>query len=283
MNQKKKKCPAVVPLSKSLRSPGPQTSLSMSSRVDSFGYALICPACFTVFELPNELILSILSHISPDPPLTGHYARFRVQYNTRIGDYREWRVQFLRPLSMTCKVMRLRLLPWIWEHLEPIWGNLGNLNTTVNRDRSLANNVKYFHPSLSQWVGIDSFLCRFMTLYSLWTIAKFPLFVKCLESLPNLHTLAIGWSDGYITNPLKNALKRHKFPQIKALILPPSAYPLLKRCRNAEYVDCVVGDQPIPSKQLLGFLASIRGSKVKRLAIPLISCCDTSSKGSTTP
>ena len=25
---------------------------------------------------------------------------------------------FLRPLSMTCRAMRLRLIPWIWERLE---------------------------------------------------------------------------------------------------------------------------------------------------------------------
>jgi len=119
-----------------------------------------------------------------------------------------------------------------------------------------------------------------MTLYPLWNVAGFPLFVKCLESLPNLHTLAIAWTDSYVTNPLKNALKRRKFPQIKALILPPSVYPLLRRCHNAEDVDCVVGDRPIPSKELFGFFASIRSSKVKRLAIPLVSSCDTSSKWS---
>ena len=73
---------------------------------------------FSVFELPNELILSILSHICPDPQLTGHYARFCIPYSPGISDCYNRRVRFLRPLSMTCKAMRLRLLPWVWERLE---------------------------------------------------------------------------------------------------------------------------------------------------------------------
>jgi len=122
-----------------------------------------------------------------------------------------------------------------------------------------------------------------MTLDTLWNETKFPLFVKCLESLPNLHTLAIGRTDSFTTDPLKNALKRRKFPQIKALILALTAYPLLKCCHNAEDIDCVVGDRPVHKEKLPEFLASIRGSKVKRLAIPLVSSCDTPSKWSATP
>ena len=121
-----------------------------------------------------------------------------------------------------------------------------------------------------------------MTLHSLWNVAKYPLFVECLESLPNLCTLEIGSSDNYITKPLENALSCRKLPQIKTLILPPSAYPLLKPCHNVEDVDCVVGDQPTDSEKLPEFLASLWSSNVKRLAIPLVSCCDTPSKWSTT-
>jgi len=189
---------------------------------------------------------------------------------------------------MTCKAMGLRLLPWIWEHLEPLWGNyVGNLNMTANAlrvDRSLASNVKYsyvlFYPSEP---GLTRSLCRSMTLPSLWNVAKYPLFVECLESLPNLHTLAVGSSGNHITSSLENALGRRKLPQIKALILPPSAYPLLKSCHNAEDVDCVVGDQPIHSKKLPEFLVSICGLNVKRLAIPLVSGCDIPGKWSTAP
>ena len=99
-----------------------------------------------------------------------------------------------------------------------------------------------------------------------------PKFAKCLESLPNLHTLEIGRAYGYITTPLENALKRVELPQIKVLILPPTTYPLLRHCRDVEEVTCVVGDEVILSDVFLGALTSNQGSKVRRLAIPLISC-----------
>ena len=72
---------------------------------------------------------------------------------------------------------------------------------------------------------------------------SFPLFVKCLESFPNLHTLSIVSVGDYITAPLKNALEGIELPQIKSLILPPAAYPLLQHCRNVEDVAFAVGRQ----------------------------------------
>ena len=103
-------------------------------------------------------------------------------------------------------------------------------------------------------------------------------FVKCLESLPNLHTLEIGWTDDSITTPLMKALKGAKLPQIMTLILPPTAYPLLQRCRDVENVVCVVKDKTPSFDGFLGSLASNRDPKVKRLAIPLILWADPSRK-----
>ena len=96
-----------------------------------------------------------------------------------------------------------------------------------------------------------------------------PSFVKCLKSLPNLHTLEVGRMDDMATIPLENALKDVEFPQIKALILFPTAHPLLQHCRNVEDVACVLGYQDKSPDVFLQSLASIQDSKVKRLAIPL--------------
>ena len=68
-----------------------------------------------------------------------------------IDDNHEQRVEFLRPLSMTCVAMRLRLLPWIWERLElipgcgPDWEFLCKVNAmakALRKDISLATSVK---------------------------------------------------------------------------------------------------------------------------------------------
>ena len=124
---------------------------------------MFCPI-FAVFELPDELILSILFYISPDPWLTGHYVQFSTENGVVNNIYSDqWQhVEFLRPLSMTCRAMRLRLLPWVWERLEMHpnnWSSTRNyakgLNTLTNvllTDVSLAANVKYLYtPFFAPW------------------------------------------------------------------------------------------------------------------------------------
>ena len=117
-----------------------------------------------------------------------------------------------------------------------------------------------------------------MSLFFTWDNTALPPFIRCLESLPNLHTLEIGRADGSITTPLKNALKRVKLPQIKTLIIPPEAYPLLQCCCDVEDVVCVIKDNTFSSDEFLGSLAANRDSKVRRLAIPLVSLGNPSRK-----
>ena len=97
-----------------------------------------------------------------------------------------------------------------------------------------------------------------------------PLFVQCLELLPNIHTLEIG-SSGNCPDAilLKMALGRVRLSQIKTLIVPESAHPLLEHCPNVEDVVWVVTDKPVTSDDFLRSLASNRFSRVKRLAVPL--------------
>ena len=123
-------------------------------------------------------------------------------------------------------------------------------------------------------------LSSVMTMRSLWDMA-IPTFIKCLQSLPNLHTLEIGFMD-YRPRPslFKNMLKNVKLPQVKTLVLPTVAHPLIKRCPNVEDVDWVIADQNTISDEFLGSLTSNRDSKIKRLAIPLVLRGNPSSKRS---
>ena len=275
-------------LSKSIGPPAPQTSLSTSSRFTPLDRVLnvnLFHSVFVVFELPDELILSILSHLSPGPQLTGHYSRFRVQYSMKINDYHDRRTQFLRSLSMTCRAMRLRLLSWIWERVKclklvPCWysaggfpGEFSAITRALRADTSLATSVRYFICSSLQepLLELNCILCRFMTICLMWGDSVLPLFVGCLESLPNLHTLEIGQVHGFIDAPLRKALSGVNLPQIKTLVLPPATYPLLNHCSDVEDVVCVIGYRTILSEEFLESLTSNPDSKVKRLAIPLVS------------
>ena len=111
-----------------------------------------------------------------------------------------------------------------------------------------------------------------MTVDLAWNMSSFSLFVKCLESLPNLHTLEIGRVGGSDTTALKLALWGVKLPHIRTLILPPTAHPLLEHCPDVEDIVCVARDEKVSPDKLLGSLPSEQDSKVKRLAIPLVTC-----------
>ena len=132
------------------------------------------------------------------------------------------------------------------------------------------------------FVSVPGLICalrRFLTVYSMWNSSTLSKFVKCLEALPNLHTLEIGWSHDRITTQLEDALQGVELSQVRALILPPTAYPLLRHCRNVEDVVCVAEyGSSASSEEVLGSLASNQDSKVKLLAIPLVSWGNPSSK-----
>jgi len=109
-----------------------------------------------------------------------------------------------------------------------------------------------------------------MTVEISWKDSATPLFVGCLQSLQNLHTLEIVRVGGQSTGPLKDAFKRVELPQIKTLILPLAAHPLLRSCCDVEDVVCVDRYGKISSDEFLGSLEFNRDSKVKRLVIPLV-------------
>ena len=123
-----------------------------------------------------------------------------------------------------------------------------------------------------------------MALDLIWNATLSFSFVKCLESLPNLHTLSIGGAYLPNTTSLTKAFKGLNLPQIKTLILHPRIYPLLKHCPNVEDVVCSTQEGTGPSFD--GFLRSLmsnRDSKLKRLAIPLALLPDAPRKRSSTP
>ena len=124
---------------------------------------------------------------------------------------------------------------------------------------------------LGPWL-IRSLRCRIMTVHLpvAWKGPISPLFIKCLKSLPNLHTLEIGaCSEDATTTQLKKVFGCVKLPQIKTLIIPPSAYPLLQHCCDVEDVICVAKDEARFACGFPGSLASNQDSKIERLAIPL--------------
>jgi hypothetical protein len=82
-----------------------------------------------------------------------------------IDDYHQQRAGFLRPLSMTCRAMRLRLLPWVWEHTVcrrrscprgDFVCRLDVMMNTLHVDVPPAINVRYSCALVCPWLGADS-------------------------------------------------------------------------------------------------------------------------------
>lgn len=215
-----------------------------------------------IFKLPDELIISLPSYTSPAPRHSDHIARFRVQYDMTIDNrHQEW-MKLLRTLSMTCKKMRFRLIPWIWERLELF---------PQHHCASESENIRYTGMVFDIVKG-DEYLApavKFLTVTFTLKGPHVPLFVKCLGALPNLHTLEITEFDNSATEKLRTALQGIELPQIKTLILPVPAHPLLEHCRGAEDVVCVTTRLGARSDAFFRSLAFNRDSKVRRLAIPL--------------
>lgn len=67
------------------------------------------------------------------------------------------------------------------------------------------------------------------------------LFVKCLTTLPNLHTLkVVSMWDRKLVKVLVTALRKEKpqLQRVRTLVLPTAAHQLLRYCPNVEDLTC---------------------------------------------
>ena len=85
----------------------------------------------------------------------------------RISDHHKQRMRFLRRLSMTCRAMWLRFVPWVWERLElpfaDYWSSgetfakkLNAITNALHAEPFLATTMRYLCTLPCPWVGADS-------------------------------------------------------------------------------------------------------------------------------
>ena len=116
-----------------------------------------------------------------------------------------------------------------------------------------------------------------MTVHFSWNKSTFPPFIECLESLPNLHTLEIGWR--MLCYDLTQGRSQGcKTPSDQDSHPTSFCLSFLQHCHNVEDVVHVVRgeSETAVSDEFLRTLASKQGSNVRRLAIPLILWADLS-------
>ncbi|KAF9644288.1 hypothetical protein BDM02DRAFT_998054 [Thelephora ganbajun] len=209
-----------------------------------------------IFMLPNELFLEIFAYF-PILKWSDLYYRYSHTWYTPIPDVYGERSQALSALSATCRAMRHRFLPAVWERSlmclkgwrrnDQIPVRLQLQCRTLTGDRCLAAYVKIMTVDLA----CDG------------TEAILEIFARCLAVLPNLHTLEVISMGTHYSEPLREALKGVKLPQIRTLILPSMAHYLLRHCPNVDDLTCT----PFrPDKEFVESLA-IGQQKLRRFAV----------------
>lgn len=122
-----------------------------STRIESRFSCLCTDYCCSVFQLPDELFLEVFTHF-PVLKWSDLYYRYNHAWYTPIPDVYGERIQALVALSATCRAMRYRFLPEVWERSitclrrwrrsEQIPSRLYLQCQTLLNNRSLASYVK---------------------------------------------------------------------------------------------------------------------------------------------
>ncbi|KAF9648465.1 hypothetical protein BDM02DRAFT_3239797 [Thelephora ganbajun] len=211
----------------------------------------------TIFKLPDETFLEILSYF---PVISFRYkvAGLRSVWGINFlpGGYAE-RLDVLRAITQTCRILRRKFLSWLWERVEAcIVPNLSAWYIHLGNALESRCHILLKNPSLAMHVRVMSVT---ITRYRMDTIL--PAFADCLQSLPNLHTLELCHVHQEMTTKLKRAFEGVKILPIRTVVLPITAHHILRSCPNVEDVTCNVGG----GSQILGAIA-FKCPKVERIS-----------------
>ncbi|KAJ8086316.1 hypothetical protein PM082_005139 [Marasmius tenuissimus] len=172
------------------------------------------------------------------------------------------RSKVLRALAQTCRRLREVYLPLQWEQLdlcayphEPgTYG--GSWYLTITKKTERVSEGLLNSPDLASYVRIINIA---LTRCSPKTVL--PAFARCIEALPNLHTLQVVHAHTQITSFIKNGFEGFSFPQIRTVIIPPQAHNLLLCCPEVRRIVC---DCWVDSQKLVAPIVKVC-KKVERL------------------
>ncbi|KIJ30065.1 hypothetical protein M422DRAFT_71076 [Sphaerobolus stellatus SS14] len=215
-------------------SPPAQPSLTNSPPPPSSSLNVSLPILFT---LPNETIHEILAYfpdmnLPPSPDQWGHPF-----YDPAVPALGYVRQDMLRALSQTCRSFRKFFLPLLWEHFDVYTKGEGGV--WWKRVSVLLEKGSLFFADEKNKVVASYVRTIRVVLTRCSTATVLPAFVKCLFSLPNLHTLYILHAHSQMTTALKDAFEGHSFPSIKKIILPSCAHNILRCCPEVIFVRCM--------------------------------------------
>lgn len=162
------------------------------------------------------------------------------------------RTRALLALGATCRTVRKVVLAGAWKHYA-----ICRVKYEIMAETKLLSRcgILLENPHLAVFVRYNS---PFLRIYNFLTsipmirrtlVVDFmgaseeatKLFVECLATLPNLHTLEIfSMQEHELVQAFATALEERKPPlqQVRTLVLPPTAHWLLRYCPNVEDLTC---------------------------------------------
>ncbi|KAK1224762.1 hypothetical protein PQX77_012309 [Marasmius sp. AFHP31] len=194
-------------------------------------------------KLPVEILaIQILENYFLNAPIGLPYG-VRVRFETELLKIARERFTVLRALAQTCRRLRDICLPLQWEQLNlgaypRRWiGDAGNPHLIISKMTERVSKGISQNSELSSYVRTITFT---LTQCSPQTVL--PALARCIQALPNLHTLQILNSTTGMAGLIKNSFGGLSFPQIRTVILPSDAYSLLLHCPEVRHVVCNLND-----------------------------------------
>jgi hypothetical protein len=69
-----------------------------------------------------------------------------------------------------------------------------------------------------------------------------PVFLKCLENLPNLHTIKVVFAPLSMTTTIKSTFEKASLPTIRTVVVPAYCHEILRACPEVRSVWCMEED-----------------------------------------
>jgi hypothetical protein len=215
-----------------------------------------------ILSMPHELLLEITYYLGPlFDRIGGDFLGRRLPYRMNTE-----RRQTLLSLSQCCRFLRSFFLPLAWECFD-IYSPIINYDDDeiqydhrdITKNLELKSKALVENPELGAHVRYEYFATTYnqpnscyvvsfrvinVVMVRLSVVAALPAFAKCLQSLPNLHTLQISGVFGQMATAFKTVFKGYRFSKIRTVILPSVAHHILSSCPQITDITCIGNLEP---------------------------------------
>ncbi|TEB20053.1 hypothetical protein FA13DRAFT_1820524 [Coprinellus micaceus] len=148
----------------------------------------------------------------------------------------------LRALSQTCVAYRGVFLPLLFERLE-VCVTTRPGNPTKAFYRHISETMQRKCSGLAERPDLSEMVAKAHVSFTKQNADKvLPTFLRCLENLPNLHTIKVVFAPLSMTTTIKNTFEKVSLPTIRTVVVPAYCHEILRACPEVRSVWCMEED-----------------------------------------